>query len=153
MATMQLLHSLLRYGLLIVLVLAIVKAYSGMKNKSGFADADNKLGLVLLIITHVQLLLGWALYFMGPVGIKNIQQLGMGEVMKNGYARFFAVEHISMMLLAIVLITIGRVRSKRAAADTDKHKLAFRFYLIALILLLAGIPWPFRAGFEGLGWM
>jgi hypothetical protein len=73
--------------------------------------------------------------------------------MKNSYARFFAVEHISMMLIAIILIHIGRSKTKKAISDISKHKTSFWFYFIALILILASIPWPFRKGFEALGWI
>ena len=97
--------------------------------------------------------MGLVLYLAGPMGYKNIQLFGMGEVMKNPVARFFAVEHITMMLIAIVLIHIGRARSKKALTDLAKHKAAFWFYLIALLLILAGIPWPFRHGFETFPWI
>ena len=64
--------------------------------------------------------------------------------------RFFAVEHISMMLIAAVLITIGYSKGKRQAAPA-KYKTLFWFNLIGLVLVLASIPWPFRAGLGG-GW-
>jgi hypothetical protein len=53
----------------------------------------------------------------------------------------------------LVLIHIGRAKSKRATTDLGKHKSAFWYYLIGLIIILAAIPWPFRKGFEAIGWM
>ena len=146
-------HSLLRWLILLSLFITIYKAFIGMQQKSIFGPTDNKLGLVLTILVDVQLLIGLIQYFVGAWGIKNIQNLGMGEVMKNSYSRFFAMEHILMMLIAIALIHIGRSKSKKAVTDEAKHKNSFWFYLIALILILAAIPWPFRQGFEGLGWI
>jgi hypothetical protein len=58
-----------------------------------------------------------------------------------------------MMLIAIIIIHIGRSKSKKANSDLGKHKAAFWYYLIGLILILASIPWPFRKGFEAMGWM
>ena len=147
------LHSVLRWTILLVLVLSIIKAFIGMQKKTPFTGSDDKSGLLLTILADSQLLLGLVLYIAGPMGIKNIQNLGMGEVMKNGYARFFAVEHIAMMLIAIILIHIGRSKSKKALTDLSKHTLSFWYYFIALVLILASIPWPFRQGFEALGWM
>lgn len=154
MELIQQLHSILRWALLIVLLYTIFKAFMGMQQKTSFTNTDEKSSLVLMILTDTQLVLGFILYFMGSMGFKNIENMGgMGEVMKNSYARFFAVEHISMMLIAIILIHIGRSKTKKAISDISKHKTSFWFYFIALILILASIPWPFRKGFEALGWI
>ncbi len=152
MDIVQHLHSVLRWLLLIVLCYTIFRAYVGMTNNQAVSTTDDKAGLALTILTDVQLLLGLVLYFAGAYGLKSIQNMGMGEVMKNSYSRFFAMEHLVMMLFAIVLIHVGRSKSKRASSDVAKHKNAFWFYLIALILILSSIPWPFRVGFEGRGW-
>lgn len=146
-------HSILRWLVLIVAIYAIVKSLMGMMNKSPFTESDNKAGLFLTIVCDMQLLIGLILYFVGEKGFKLIQANGMAETMKNSYMRFFAVEHISMMLLAIILIHIGRSKTKKAINDSSKHSAAFWFYLIGLILILSSIPWPFRPGFEGLNWM
>jgi len=153
MAIIHQLHSILRWAILGLLLVSIFNAFMGMQKKKAFSATDNKMGLFLTIVADSQLVLGLLLYFVGTMGMQNIQRLGMAEVMKNAYARFFAVEHIFMMLIAIVLIHIGRAKSKKAATDLSKHKNSFWFYFIALILILASIPWPFRQGFESLGWI
>ena len=83
------LHSILRWVLLIVLIASIAKAYLGMKGNREFSPEDNKLGLFTILFMHLQVLIGLVLYFSGPLGIKNIQNMGMGEVMKNSYSRFY----------------------------------------------------------------
>ena len=70
----------------------------------------------------------------------------------NPYSRFFAMEHLVGMLIAIVIFHVGRSKSKKAIDDASKHKNAFVYYLIGLLIILASIPWPFKAGFEGIGW-
>ena len=147
------LHSVLRWTLLIVLVFAIVRALMGMLRKDTFGRTDDRAGLVLTIFADFQLLLGLVLWVFGNMGLKNIQAFGMATVMKNSFARFFAVEHITMMLLAVVLIHVGRALSKRGASDAARHKKAFWFYLIALLMIFAAIPWPFRPGFELMRWI
>ena len=146
------LHSTLRWFVLLVALYAIYKAFIGMNDKSRFTNADDKAGLVFTILIDTQLVLGLLLYFLGAFGIKTIQNMGMAAVMKDSYARFFAVEHITMMLIAIAVIHIGRSKSKNALTDLSKHKKAFWYYLVGLVLILASIPWPFRKGFAMLGW-
>ena len=81
-----------------------------------------------------------------------IGMLGQEGTMSNSYTRFFAVEHITIMLVAIVLGTLGHSLSKRASGDQAKYKKQALFFGLCLLLVLAGIPWPFRAGFEQVGW-
>ena len=138
------LHSILRWVILILSVVAIARSFSGMTAAKPFSAADKKVGLFLMISAHTTLLIGLYLYFFGPWGFANIRSLGFGDVMKNNTYRFFAVEHIFGMLVAIVLITIGRGASKKNIPDLAKHKRTFWFILVALVIILATIPWPFR---------
>jgi hypothetical protein len=64
-----------------------------------------------------------------------------GAAMKDDSLRFYAVEHISMMLIAVVLVHIGRAKSKKSKTDIEKFRIASIFFLAALVLILAGIPW------------
>lgn len=146
------LHSYLRWVILILEIVAIYRSFSGMTAKRPFGEGDRKAGLFLMIAAHTQLLVGLYLYFAGPLGIAYIQNLGFGEVMKNKVARFYAVEHIFGMLVAIALITIGKGVARKAIPDAAKHRRSFWFFLVALIIILATIPWPFRTGI-GMGWI
>jgi hypothetical protein len=96
----------------------------------------------LLISAHTTLVLGLYQYFFGPVGFYFIKTMGMAAAMKDKVARFWGVEHISTMLLAIVLITIGHVKYKKGGAP----KTTLILYIIALLLIFAAVPWPFREG-------
>ena len=153
METIILIHSALRWVLLGVAIYAIVRAFKGMTTSSYYTVADDKAGLFLTIVCDIQLLLGLVLYFMGDKAFKMIQGNDMGFVMKNAFARFFAVEHILMMIIAIVIIHVGRARTKKGISDQSKHKAAFWFFLVGLLLILASIPWPFKQGFEYAGWL
>ena len=123
-----------------------------MRKNADYLAQDKKFALWTLIAAHTQLVIGLIQYFFGAWGLKNIQNNGMGNVMKDSYGRFFAVEHILMMVIAIALITIGYSSAKRTLAPRKKHKKIFIFFLIALIIILAAIPWPFRPGFESASW-
>lgn len=115
-----------------------------MNGSKTFTTKDKKLGLFALIFTHTQFLLGIILYFLSPKVVFS------GIAMKDSVLRFYLVEHLSLMTLAVVLITIGYSKSKKASTDSKKLKLIFGFFLVGLILILAGIPWPFQN--YGTGW-
>jgi len=131
------LHSFLRWIVLILLLTAIIKSLSGMISKRAYTGSDNKISLFLLISTHTQLLVGLALYFISPwVQFSS-------EAMKAKEIRFYTMEHLVMMLIAVALITIGHVSSRKATTDAAKFKKAFWFFFIALVVIFAAIPWPF----------
>lgn len=140
---LQHMHSGLRWLLLLVLVFAVFKALFGGGTR--FFEKDRKLALVVMILAHIQLLIGFALYFING-HFRNF------DLMDNPVIRFFAVEHMVGMLLAIILITIGYGKAKRGESDLVKTRAIKVYYGIALVIILASIPWPFRPGFEAMGW-
>lgn len=134
-------HSGLRWVVLLLLLAAILNAFQAWK---GGRTGASKLSLYALISVHVQLLLGLVLYFF----LSPYVRFEAG-VMKDTLLRFYTVEHITMMLIAIALITVGYSRAKRAADAAAKGKTTFWFYLIGLAVIFAAIPWPFRSGLDG----
>ncbi|HEX5000905.1 MAG TPA: cytochrome B [Bacteroidia bacterium] len=144
-------HSLLRWVFLILLITVIVKAWGGMKSKRAFTGGDKKLVLMTVITAHVQLLIGIMLYMSSPIVKTALND--MGAAMKDGLLRFWAVEHISAMVLAIILITIGHASAKRAVTDAAKFKKLFIFFVIGLVIILATIPWPFQQMHAFRGWI
>lgn len=145
------LHSIGRWFVLLLLLIAIFN--SMVAGSRPWIRSDARTGTILVIFTDVMLLVGIALWYFGPRGYKMLDiEGGMGAVMKDSYTRFFAVEHIVGMLIAIILIHIGKAQARRAISDRAKHKRTMIFYLIALIIILAMIPWPFRSVGVASGW-
>ena len=138
--TLQMLHSLLAYAVLILLIVAVLNAVMGYIRQSDFSPRDFKLTLWALIATHTQVLLGLVLYFISPLGIKSFSSNG-AQVMKDAALRLYAVEHISVMIIAAVLLTIGYAKQKRTEDSATKFKRISIFYAIALLLILSRIPW------------
>lgn len=137
-------HSGLRYVVLALLLFAILQAIA--KRRSGTAyPTKNKLGLYAFMATHIQLLLGLILYFV--LSPKVVFEAG---VMKDAVLRFYTVEHITGMLLAITLITVGYLKAKRQAGINKGWKTIAVYYGIGLLIIVAMIPWPFRQ--LGAGW-
>lgn len=139
------LHSLNRFILLILLLAVVVRTLMGWQNKAAFSNTDNKLSLFLFISTHTQLLLGLILYFVSPVVIFS------STSMQDKAARYWLVEHLTGMLIAIVLITLGRTTTKKITDSALKYKRMFVFNGIALIIILAIIAQSQR-GFFSVTW-
>jgi len=134
-------HNGFRWLVVLFLVMAIIKSFSGWKNNKSFDKSDNLIALLLLSFTHIQFILGLVVYFMSG------KLASIGESMKDGALRFWSLEHGLLMIIAIALITIGRVSSKKAATDVLKHKKGVIFYSVAfLIILWAGLIKPFLLG-------
>lgn len=115
------LHSYNRYLILAALVLVLYRSWTGWQGKKAFVKSDNTASVVLLGLAHLQLLLGLIQYF-GTSTITQSAFADMGHAMKDGWLRYFAVEHITMMILAVACIQIGRSTSKKATDDNTKHK-------------------------------
>ncbi|HUR12322.1 MAG TPA: hypothetical protein VM012_13180 [Flavitalea sp.] len=138
------LHNFMRWVILLFLLIALFRHLSGMTGKKPFTNADRKTDLFLMISAHITLLIGIYQWFAGDWGYKKIASLGMKGVMEDPAARFFAVEHLAGMLIAIILITIGRGVYRKNITDVEKHRKSFWLFFVALILILASVPWPFR---------
>jgi high-affinity Fe2+/Pb2+ permease len=124
--------------------MAIVNAAVKLSRKSTEEIKDCVINRLALIIMHIQLVLGLVLYFISPKVIFSASS------MKDGFLRFFLVEHISLMIIAVILVTVGYVKSDRAEDMIKKNKRVLIYYSIAFVLILASIPWPFRP--LGAGW-
>jgi len=143
--TILILHSWLRWLALLAGVVATIAAARDT-TPLGQKSAADRWGLVLMISLDLQLLLGLLLYFVVSPVMAAIRA-DFGAAMRNPAARFFAVEHITMMLAAIVLAHVGRVLARKATtAESKRMKLTICFG-IATVLMFLAVPWPgMRAG-------
>lgn len=134
---LQKLHSWWAYLALIVLLIAVVNALIGYASKKSFESKDLRISLFALIFTHVQLLLGLAVFFVSQKGIKAF---GIEGAMKNPELRLTMLEHPLINIIAIALITIGWSKHKKVAQELKFRKILF-FYGIGLLLILSRLPW------------
>lgn len=128
-------HSGWAYVVLLILVFAIVNSFLGMSSKKQFTPKDRKIALVGLITTHIQLLIGLILYFVSPLG-----KAAFGN-MSDAATRLTSLEHPLVNIIAIVLITVGWSKHKKAATSEAKFKSIAIFYGLGLLLILSRIPW------------
>lgn len=133
-------HSILRWILLFILAITLIKYLAGWLGNQQWKKSDNILGIVFTSLMDIQLFAGLLLYFfLSP--ITKFAFSDFGSAMKDSELRFYAVEHFSMMLIAVVLVHIGREKSKKGKSDKAKFRTAFIFFALALVVILAAIPW------------
>jgi membrane protein DedA with SNARE-associated domain len=126
-------HSGFRYIVFLLVLIAILIALAGWFGKKTYTNGNRKLNLFAMISVHIQILVGLVLYFISP----NVR-FGSG-VMKDPTARYWTVEHISMMIIAMILITIGHSKSKKAITPKSKHKAIAVFYSLAFVIIVVAI--------------
>ena len=162
-------HSVVRYFVLIAMILSILRSARGWFGGAPFDKLDEKLSLWLLMMAHTQLILGLILYGVSPAVVFS------GASMKDPVARYWLVEHITTMLIAITLITLSRITTKRLTSATSrasvagtsgvsgagtgssedslrisvaKHKRVFLYNVFAMVLILMAISMSGRGFFN-----
>lgn len=137
-------HNVFRWLILIVLIVAITFSIAGWLGKNEWTKRDKVSGLLLTIFMDIQFLIGLILYaFVSP--LTKAAFANFGAAMQNADLRFYAVEHILIMLVALIFVHIGKSKSKKAVS-WKKHRVAAIWFGLSFILILAGIPWD-RAWF------
>jgi hypothetical protein len=137
-------HSILRWVILILLVLSIVQSFVGWIRRRELREGDTKLWLFTMVSAHTTLLIGLILLLFGRFGILSSGLPEGVDLMKDKFYRFFWVEHPTGMLIATILITLGRGVARKQIKDPLKYKRAFWLFFLALVIILATIPWPGR---------
>jgi len=127
------LHSGFRFIVLVLIVLAILQSLIGWLGRKTYNKGNRKLYMFAMISAHTQFLIGLILYFISP-----FVQFG-SNTMKEATTRYWTVEHIAMMLFAIVLITIGHSKSKKATLPEAKHRAIAIFYILAVLIIVVAI--------------
>jgi len=131
------LHSIIRWLLLAGLLGSIILALSGLSGRIGLGSRGRLFARITVYFAHIQLLVGIGLFLISPRVIFS------SDSMQSPILRFFLVEHTTAMLLAVILITIGHIRAKRAVNAMQSARTLLWFFLISLIIILVLIPWPF----------
>jgi len=143
-ATLLFVHSILRWVVLADGVAAAAMAWQGVATGRPWTRVHRILALLFLIGMDLQLLVGLALYgHLSPS--TRLAMADFGAAMKDKTLRFWAVEHPAMMLLAVILVHVGFRLARSAPSDAVRHKRVAVLFTIALVLVLAAVPWPFRA--------
>ena len=136
--TLSNLHHYLAYAVLLLVTLFTFFSLWGWLNRRKFRTRDKKFGLAAMLAVHIQFTLGLILYLVSPTVQQAFKDFGLA--MKSSNLRLYALEHPLVMLIAAVLITVARIKTKRIDSNSA-HKTNFILYTISLLLILSRIPW------------
>lgn len=133
-------HHTLSWMVLLAASWAIFRSLRGIILRKQWFTADKQASLFLMVTVDLQVLAGLLLYlFFSPLTRPVISNLSLA--MGDPTLRFFAVEHILVMLIALVLVHMGRNKARKAQFAARKHRISAFFYTLAVILILSRIPW------------
>lgn len=138
-------HSVIRWFILVFLIYSLVVSFTKWRGAGVLSKRDSLIAALTVHFSHFQLLAGFILYFV------SYKVMFDSEALASPMIRFFTIDHMATMVLAITCLTIGNIKAKRASDPKQKAKLIFIWFLIAFILMMVAIPWPFRA--LGSRWM
>jgi hypothetical protein len=136
-----LLHSWWRWAVVLSLLFTLAYLWSGMRRGKPFDSFHSRLQQTTTRIVNIQFLLGLALYVSSPLTRHFLTNFS--TALHERELRFFGLEHIVVMLVAVTLVNIGSERAKRATVDREKFRQCFYKFLIAFLLILSSIPWTF----------
>ncbi len=147
-------HSYLRWVVLLLALLALVRALAGVTQRRPWTPADDGAARWFGMSLDIQMLIGLVIYlFLSPFTMPAWGDIG--AAMRDPTTRFIVIEHQFGMLIAVALTHIGRARIRKSREGASRHKTALIFFGLATVIMLASIPWPGRPGgrelFRGLG--
>jgi hypothetical protein len=135
------LHSWLRWLVLVSLVYAIYRSYRGWLKEKSFTLFDNWIRHATATVVHIQFMIGLALYFFSPIVNYFIHNFSSALHVRD--ARFFGMEHITMMFVAVSIISVGSVKGKIGNTDKERFKTLAIWYSVGLLIIFLSIPWEF----------
>jgi hypothetical protein len=134
-------HSWMRWAVLMLAVVAIARALIGYSRGNPWTTWDGRAGLLLTLALDIEVLVGLTLYFI-LTPFAQILVDDFATAMRVGVLRFWTVEHATAMMLALGAAHVGRARIKRTVDARARHRIALVSFAVALVAILAGIPWP-----------
>ncbi len=134
-------HSWIRWIAFALALVVVLKSLIGLfADNQEFKKLDNALAASFVGTMHLQLLLGLTLYFfLSP--LTDLAMKDMGSAMRDQELRFWAVEHITVMVLAVVFAQVGRSISKKSEDNSVKFRFQSIFFGASLLMMIIGIPW------------
>ena len=132
-------HSWLRWVVLILAVLAIYRNYEGFSSGRKWTATDKKFNAFFIGSLHLQLVIGLILYS-GVSPMMAAIFTDMKGAMKDRELRFWSVEHMTGMIIGVIIAQIGSIKAKKQTSDAGKFRTAFFWFLAAILLILVMIP-------------
>ena len=125
--------------MLVAAAVALATSYVGWLRDGAYGRGAALSGRAFLGLVDLQVLLGLILYGLSPIVRMGLDDLGAAMAVKE--LRFFSVEHITGMVIAIALLHMGAARTRTAPTDAAKLRVAVIWQTLAVIAIAVSIPW------------
>ncbi len=137
--TVLLIHSWIRW---IAIVAGVGATFAAARNQvQGPQSLADRWGLAAMMALDIQMLIGLILYLaLSPFTARALEDFSMA--MRTPQLRFWAVEHVSSMLAAVILAHVGRVLARKAATPAAKRTRLLVCFGLATVLMILATPWP-----------
>ncbi|QDU08398.1 hypothetical protein [Gimesia aquarii] len=134
-------HNLTRWIVLLAAFWTLIQAWHGLFYRRKWSRSDKLAGLTFTSVANVQFLIGLTLYVISP----NIKPLlgAPAYPFSNKMAFFLTIYHPAVMFIAVGLAQAVYSVAKRVVDDRKKFRWAAYGYSLAVVLMIAAIPWPF----------
>jgi heme A synthase len=131
-------HSWFRW---IALILGVMATFAAFTDRSAGQSKTDRWGLFFMMVLDIQMLLGLLLYLvLSPFTTAALHDFG--AAMRNPALRYWAVEHVSLMFFAVVIVHVGRVLARTARTPQSKRTRQIVCFSLATIAMIAATPWP-----------
>jgi Na+/H+-dicarboxylate symporter len=133
------LHNWARWLVVIFGAYALVRAYVGFFGRRAWTPADKTAGTLFSISVDVQFLIGLILSIVSPLVAAALT--APAAAMQSNELRRILMEHIPLMVLAVVFVHLGSMGARRAADDRGRFRRSVIWFTLTVLVLLAAIPW------------
>jgi len=116
-------------------IATLIMSILGLARKREYTKSDQVLSLTFNVALYLQLILGFLVYYLlrseleGPVWeVPNTQN--------DASLRFWAIEHIALMIFALFLTQLGRVFIKKSKVSFRKFRASLFYFGTSVFLIL-----------------
>lgn len=134
------LHNLVRWLVIVVGLYATIIFWRGWLQGGSWSARESRASRLFVTALDIQFLVGVVMYvFVSPLTRKAFSDVG--AAMGDPSVRYFLVDHVVIMLAAIVVAHVGSARVKRATTDVAKLQTAALWFGVAVAAILGFVPW------------
>ena len=134
---MKSLHTIISGSFAIIAVWLVIRSARGIALGKSYLTLDKYLSYGFIITLYLQLIFGLIL-FANP-SVSGNESAGMEGALKMASKRFWPIEHIVLMLFALLIANLGLIFSNSSSIDKDKHRKVLVYYMIALIMIAVSL--------------
>lgn len=119
-------------------ILTIIMAGQGWAGKREFSKWDGSVSMAFSIALYLQLILGFIIYFTLRTSLEG-PFWEVPDTENDASLRFWAIEHIALMIFALFLTQMGRIFIRKSTSPVRKFKASLFYNGTAVLLILFSV--------------